>query len=155
MRLVLVLVFVLAAPARADTIRCDDSSTADLSVDGLLDDWKQNQVLARTGAAPDGMVALRCSWDGSALAFALDITDDRVVRVASGRGHEDHVDISLAPAGGRPIAIGVYPGNAMAKPKIATPARVQVADSLQPKGFSIEARTRASRRRTADRTRCR
>jgi len=39
----------------------------------------------------------------------------------------------------------VYPGNAIAKPKIAAPARVEVADSLQPKGFSIEARVPAAR----------
>jgi hypothetical protein len=143
-RIAIAAVLALAGQASADTIRCDNSSTADLSIDGLLDDWKENQVVARTGAAPDGMVSLRCSWDGSALAFALDIVDDRVVRVASGRGHEDHVDVSLAPAGGKPIAIGVYPGNSMAKSKIAAPGRVQVADSLQPKGFSIEARVPAN-----------
>ena len=120
------------------TIRCDDLATADLVIDGLLDDWKTNAVLANTGA-----IALRCSWDGKALAMALDIADDRVVRVHSGRGHEDHVDIKLS-AGGKPIAIGVYPGTAIAKSKISAPSRVAVADSLQPKGFSIELRVPAS-----------
>jgi hypothetical protein len=132
------------AVAHASPIRCDDLSTSELSVDGLLDDWKQSQVVARAGAAPTGAIELRCSWDGSALALAIDIKDDRVVRVR-GKGHEDHVDIALAAAGGKPVAIGVYPGNAIAKVKIAAPARVDVADSLQPKGFSIEARVPVAR----------
>ncbi|MGE5181379.1 MAG: hypothetical protein ACM31C_04935 [Acidobacteriota bacterium] len=148
MRLVLVVVLVLVldlARAFAGTsIHCDDVSTADLSVDGLLDDWKGNQVLARTGGAPDGAVALRCSWDGHALAVAVEVTDDRVVRVPSGRGHEDHVDIAIAAPGGRAVRVVAYPGNAMAKPKLSAPARVQVADSLQPKGFSLELRVPAA-----------
>ena len=141
--LVLLLVIAgLAGPASADTIRCDNQSTQDLSVDGLLDDWDR-AVLAHVGAPADGAIDLRCSWDGSALALSLDIQDDRVVRVQSGKGHEDHVDIALA-AGGAPARIAVYPGNAIAKPKLSAPRRVQVADSLQPKGFSIEARLPAA-----------
>jgi hypothetical protein len=119
------------------TIRCDDVSTADLVVDGMLDDWKQNQVLSRTPA-----IAMRCSWDGKALGFAFELGDDRVVRVR-GKGHEDHVDIALS-AGGKAAAIAVYPGNPVAKPKVSAPAHVAVADSLQPKGFSIELRVPAS-----------
>jgi hypothetical protein len=40
--------------------------------------------------------------------------------------------------------ITVLPGNAIAKPVITKPPRVEVADSLQPKGFSIEARIPAA-----------
>ncbi len=138
-------VLLFGASAKAGTIRCDDVSTADLSVDGLLDDWKGSSVLARIGAPADGAIALKCSWDGSSLAFALDISDDRVVRVKSGKGHEDRVDISLAVTGGKPIAIVVYPGTAIAKEKILSPSRTEVADSLQPKGFSIEAKIPAAR----------
>jgi len=108
--------------------------TADLSIDGLLDDWRDKHVLTRVGSA-DGSVEVRCAWDGKAIAFALDIKDDRVVRVKG--GHEDHVTLSLA-AGPRPVVVDVYPGNSMAKPKITKPARVEAADSLQPKGFSVE-----------------
>jgi hypothetical protein len=141
------LVLLASASAHAgsrDSIRCDDQSTADLSVDGMLDDWKANAVLARIGDPKDGAIELRCSWDGTALALALDLADDRVVRVR-GKGHEDRVDISLSATGGKPIAIVVYPGNAIAKDKILAPSKTQVADSLQPKGFSIEARIPASR----------
>lgn len=140
----LLVVALASTTARADSIRCDNLSTADLSVDGLLDDWKQNQVLARMGAPADGAIALKCSWDGTAFALALDLADDRVVRVR-GKGHEDRVDISLSVAGGKPIAIVVYPGNAIAKDKILKPPRTEAADSLQPKGFSIEAKVPAAR----------
>ena len=139
----LALVLSAGVAAQPQSIRCDNASTAELSVDGLLDDWKSSEVLARVGAVPDGLVTVKCSWDGSALALALDIVDDRIVRVASGKGHEDHVDIAVA-AGGKPVTFSVFPGNAIAKTKIAAPAHVQVADSLQPKGFSIEARVPAS-----------
>jgi hypothetical protein len=138
----LAVIAALEARAAADTIRCDNQSTQDLSVDGLLDDWDR-AVLAHVGANADGAVDLRCSWDGTALAFALDIKDDRIVRVRSGAAHEDRVDITIA-AGSTPARIAVYPGNAIAKPKLAAPRRVAVADSLQPKGFSVEARVPAA-----------
>ncbi|HEY4243736.1 MAG TPA: hypothetical protein VGM88_28180 [Kofleriaceae bacterium] len=137
LRVAVVAVILFASRAHADTFRCDNLSTADLNVDGLLDDWP-HAIVSRTGS-PDGGIALRCSWDGTALALALDITDDRVVRIKSGRAHEDHVTIAVA-AGGRPVAIDAYPGNALAKPRIAAPRGVAVADSLQPRGFSVEAR---------------
>jgi len=136
---------LVSASAHAGTIRCDDVSTAELSIDGLLDDWKGSTVLARIGTTSDAAIALKCAWDGTSLAFALDIADDRVVRVRSGKGHEDRVDISLAVTGGKPIAIVVYPGTVIAKAKILAPAHTEVADSLQPKGFSIEAKLPASR----------
>ncbi len=115
--------------------RCASLPTAEISVDGLLDDWKDVATIAHIGAEGDGAVAVRCVWDGSALALALDIKDDRVIRVKG--GHEDHVTVSVA-AGGRPVTVVVYPGTSMGKSKTTKPARVEAADSLQPKGFSVE-----------------
>ncbi|MGE0399179.1 MAG: hypothetical protein AB7T06_20885 [Kofleriaceae bacterium] len=134
----------LAGTARAERtpIRCDNQSTAELSVDGLLDDWGK-EVVTRIGMASDGQLALRCSWDGKAFALALDLSDDRVVRIRSGRGEQDHVKVSVS-AGGRPVAIDVYPGNAIAKAKIVKPAKIAVGESLQPKGFSVEVRVPAA-----------
>jgi hypothetical protein len=108
---------------------------AELSIDGLLDDWHDAGVLARVGSPPDGTVELSCAWDGNTIAFSLDIKDDRVLRVKGGT--EDHVTLVLS-AGGKPVSIDVYPGNSMGKSKITKPGRVQAADSLQPKGFSVE-----------------
>ena len=119
-----------------DRIRCDNTSNADLSIDGLLDDWHDNQIVAHAGA-PGGAVALRCSWDGASLALAITVDDDRVVRVR-GRGDEDRVDVTIAAPHARPVTASVRPGNSIAGPKIAVPSRVRAADSLQPKGFSIE-----------------
>jgi hypothetical protein len=117
--------------------RCDMLPTADLSIDGLLDDWRDKHVLTRVGSPADGSVEVRCVWDGKAIAFAIDVKDDRVVRVKGGK--EDHVTLSLAAQpGARPVLVDVYPGNSLAKPRITKPARVEAADSLQPKGFSIE-----------------
>lgn len=139
------LAVVLAARGLASAgpvaVRCDDLATGELSVDGLFDDWT-TPPRAHSGAAPDAAIELRCAWDGTALALALDLTDDRVVRVR-GKGHEDHVDIAVG-AGGKPVVLSVYPGTAIAKPRITAPAGVAVADSLQPHGFSIEARIPAA-----------
>jgi hypothetical protein len=115
--------------------RCDTAPVGELAIDGLLDDWKESRVVARVGSPSDGAVELHCVWDGTAIAFALDIKDERLIRVKGGT--EDKVTISLA-AGGKPVAVTVLPGNAMAKAKITKPARVEAADSLQPKGFSVE-----------------
>jgi hypothetical protein len=118
------------------SVRCDDLSTADLSIDGLLDDWPR-AALVKAGDPRDGLVELRCSWDGTALALSLDVKDDRLIRVRSGKAHEDHVTVSVG-AGGKPAVIDAFPGNSMAKARIVKPAGVAAADSLQPKGFSIE-----------------
>jgi len=125
------------APGRAVATgsRCDTLPVADLAIDGMLDDWTDTHMVARVGAAADGAVAVRCAWDGSALALAITADDDRVVRVKG--GHEDRVTVSLS-AGGKPIAIAVYPGNSLAKAKISKPPKVAAADSLQPKGFAVE-----------------
>ncbi|MGE0549563.1 MAG: hypothetical protein AB7O24_13230 [Kofleriaceae bacterium] len=137
----IVLAGTAAATAGTTTVRCDNLSTADLSIDGMLDDWP-NPALARVGSAPEGQLELRCSWDGAALAVSLNVVDDRLIRVR-GAGHQDRIDISVA-AGAAPLRISVLPGNAMAPPKITKPAKVAVADSLQPKGFSVELRIPAS-----------
>ena len=79
--------------------RCDMLPTGDLSIDGMLDDWKDKHLLARAGSPADGAMDVRCVWDGKAIAFAIDVKDDRLIRVKGGQ--EDHVTLALA-AGGRP-----------------------------------------------------
>jgi hypothetical protein len=139
---VLVALLMLCGRAEAAAIRCDNIETTDFVIDGLLDDWK-TAVLAHVGVPTDGAIELRCAWDGTALALALEIADDRVVRVR-GKGHEDHVDVAIS-AGGKPLAITVYPGNSIAKSKYLAPPKIAIGDSLQPKGFSIELRVPADR----------
>ncbi len=129
-------------PRASDTLHCENIATSDFSIDGLLDDWKSSPVAARIGAAPDGAIAVRCAWDGTHVALSVDVTDDKLVRVASGHGHEDHVSFALS-AGGKPLRIDVFPGNAIAKPRVVG-AGAEVGDSLQPHGFSVELRAAAA-----------
>ena len=95
----LVLVCVLAtqglAHAGPTAIRCEDLSTADLAIDGLLDDWGKKIAVPRPAPRPDGMVALRCVWDGTALASRSTIEDDRIVRVDSGGARGSRHDLGV------------------------------------------------------------
>ena len=116
--------------------RCDMAPVSELSIDGLLDDWRDKAFLTRVGNAADGAVEVKCVWDGKAIAFGIDVKDERLIRVKG--GNEDHVTLSLAATAGKPVTVEVFPGNSMAKVKIVKPARVEAADSLQPKGFSVE-----------------
>ena len=127
----------LTGPARTagGGNRCAGIPASELSIDGILDDWREAAALARIGAENDGAMSVRCVWDGSTLAFAIDVKDDRIVRVKGGT--EDHVTLAVS-AGGKPVTVVAYPGNNLGKSKITKPARVEAADSLQPKGFSVE-----------------
>jgi hypothetical protein len=119
---------------------CTNAGTDDLSVDGLLDDWSGKPYVKRVGSA-DGALALRCIWDATALGIALDITDDRIVRVPT-KGDDDRVVVELAAsnagATGRKLTASISPGNAIAKPRVSASPKIQLADSLQPRGFSVE-----------------
>ena len=115
--------------------RCAEIPASELEIDGLLDDWEGAATLARVGSESDGAVGVRCAWDGAMLAFAVDVRDERVIRVRGGA--EDRISLQVA-AGGKPVTVIAYPGTNLGKSKITKPARVQAADSLQPKGFSVE-----------------
>jgi hypothetical protein len=132
----------LTKPAGGDGTRaqgagnhCDTLPVSEISVDGIMDDWREARAVTRVGVAPDGRIEMRCAWDGEAFAFLFDVKDDRVVRVKG--GSEDRVTLSLA-ADGKPVSVTVFPANAMAKAKITKPGNVEAADSLQPNGFSVE-----------------
>ena len=130
------------APEASSTVGCDERPTADISVDGMLDDWRGSSVIRHGGHAPDGAAELHCAWDGTALALAIVVEDDRVVRV-NGHAHEDRVTIEVR-AGGKPVAVSVLPGTAVAKSRVTAPSGVSAADSLQPHGFSVEVLVPAS-----------
>ncbi|HLL22656.1 MAG TPA: hypothetical protein VK427_11015, partial [Kofleriaceae bacterium] len=121
--------------------RCASVIASELAIDGLLDEWQDSAPLTSSGVESDGAVTVRCAWDGSVLALALDVKDDRVIRVKG--GHEDKVTLAVA-ASGKPVTIVAWPGTNLGKSKITKPARVQAADSLQRKGFSVEVAIPAS-----------
>jgi hypothetical protein len=140
MRWILAALLVARTAAAGPAVRCDEAPTAELSVDGLLDDWASKPV-ARAGA-DGGAVALRCRWDGEALGLVVEVDDDRVVRVR-GAGHEDRVDVKIR-AGGSPATIAVSPGTPVARPRITAPRGVAAADALTRTGFVVEARVPAA-----------
>ena len=50
--------------------RCDNAPLGEVTVDGLLDDWRDRRVFAAVGNAADGAIEVRCAWDGSGIAVA-------------------------------------------------------------------------------------
>src|SRR4051812_37180537 len=126
MRAIAFFIFMTCAVAHAAplTVRCADGG--EQTIDGLLDDWS-GPSLARVGVPTDGAMAMRCTWDGANLAVALDLADDRVVRVQRASGHEDRITASIS-AGGSPATLTVFPGNAIAKSRIAATGKIVAAD---------------------------
>lgn len=137
-RALIALILVVYARAHADPVRCDEAATSELAIDGLADDWS-SRVVARAGAA-GGTLAVRCAWDGAALALYVDVGDDRVVRSAR---HNDTLELGLR-AGAAPATISVSPATATARARAVVPRGATVADSLQRAGFAVEARIPAA-----------
>jgi hypothetical protein len=80
-----------------------------------------------------------CLYSDKGLALALDVRDDRVVRVGKGKAEEDRLVVELIP--GAPLHL--FPGAAGASPRrrlgtAALPRWLAVEDSLAPRGFVVE-----------------
>ena len=110
-------------------------------VDGLLDDWAAIKG-AHTDAGDAAGFDVRCAYDDTSLAIAVNVRDAHVVRVAKGPANEDWIEIDLG-RGASALKLALYPGNALAKPRRllnggAVPKWLSAEDSLQPKGFSVE-----------------
>lgn len=111
-----------------------------IQVDGLLDDWEGIRSITKSGADPrDSALAVRCAYDTSTLYFAIDVTDDRLIR-QKGRGKaEDRLSLSFGEA-----RLWIAPAGDNAKLDVwwektrATPKLPEVADSLQKRGWSVE-----------------
>lgn len=143
---VLVITGVVAAAAagsaRADVEHTCAEGDADVSVDGMLDDWTGVAKVRAGGTAADASFDVQCMYDDSRLALAINVRDDKVIRVKKRPASEDSIELSLA-AGGDPIVLTVLPGALGAKPKRsvggkAVPKWLSVEDTLQDNGFSVE-----------------
>lgn len=135
----------LAAPAAADTpVSCARNAAPladDLAIDGRLDDWDGVKPVRVGGTSADASFALRCLFDDDGVALAIDVRDDAVIRVRSGKASEDAVELRLGD--GKPLLLRLMPGTATGAPRYtlggkALPGWVQAGDSLQDKGFSVE-----------------
>lgn len=140
--LVIAGVLAAAAPARADVEHTCVEGDADVAVDGMLDDWTGVAKVRAGGTAADASFDVQCMYDDTRLALAINVRDDKVIRVKKGPASEDSVELVLA-AGGDPITLSVLPGALGAKPKRtvggkAVPKWLSVEDTLQDNGFSVE-----------------
>ena len=131
-----------AGVARADVEHTCVEGDADVSVDGMLDDWTGIAKVRAGGTAADGSFDLFCIHDDKRIALAFNVRDDKVIRVRKGPASEDSIELSLA-AGESALALSFAPGAAGAKPRRtlggkAVPKWLSVEDTLQDKGFSIE-----------------
>jgi hypothetical protein len=135
-----------AAGASAGTITCIRNAAPlvdDLAIDGRLDDWDGVKPSRVGGTSRDASFDARCLFDDTHVAIALDVRDDTVIRVRSGKASEDTIELSLGT--GKPLAFALLPGAATGDPRRtlggkALPSWALVEDSLQRAGFSLELR---------------
>jgi hypothetical protein len=135
-----------AADASAGTITCIRNAAPlvdDLAIDGRLDDWDGVKPTRVGGTSRDASFDARCLFDDTHVAIALDVRDDAVIRVRSGKASEDTIEVSLGA--GKPLAFALLPGAATGGPRRtlggkALPSWALVEDSLQQAGFSLELR---------------
>ena len=142
-----------AGPASARDVPCGAVEPDVIQVDGLLNDWSDVKGLVTDDAAhlvggrawdgPDDLSFLvRCNYDQKRLYLAIDVHDERLVRTRKAQPQEDHVVVTLGA--GRKLVI--YPADLHAdiprlvkwngKPKL--PPGLEVAEAMQPKGWSVE-----------------
>jgi hypothetical protein len=128
----------VAAAAQPETI-CPLVGGGLIQVDGLLDDWPAVRPVTKGAAdARDAAVAVRCAYDETTLFVAVDVTDDRLIRSKKGRAAQDRLVLSLGdarlellPASGEVPLVARWLDVKKGPP-------LEVADSLQKAGFSIE-----------------
>ena len=130
------------------TMKCDAKAADVVNIDGIVDisdEWSPGTA-GGTGSK-DADYGIRCAWDGKRIVIAVVVTDDRLVRLPKPGGNEDKLVVSIA-AGGAPVVVNVWPGNAIAKRRqVVTPKapkQMELADSLTGSGFSLEVALPAS-----------
>ena len=124
------------------TMKCDAKAAEVVNIDGIVDisdEW--SPTTSGSKGNKDADYGIRCAWDGKRIVIAVVVTDDRLVRLPKTGGNEDKLVVSLA-AGGAPVVVSIWPGNAMAKRRQTVtpkaPKQMELADSLTDSGFSLE-----------------
>lgn len=142
-RWLVVLSLGAASAASAADIPCSPVEKGDVHLDGMLDDWSGVAGLEMGGRNADLSFTAKCRYDGSKLYLSVDVRDSYLVRTKQVRPGEDHVEIALGD-GVRSERLVVYPADGSAPRKLRwasgrTLRGVEIADSLQPAGWSVEA----------------
>jgi hypothetical protein len=135
------LVALAPRPAGADEITCGLVEKDVVQIDGLLDDWRGVAGSRFAGSNMKDLAAtVRCNYGADTLFVSIDVVDDQLIRRKKGdKGAEDTLVLRLGPAG-REAVVEVVPGDADQNlaARVKAPKGTAVADSLQPKGWSVE-----------------
>jgi hypothetical protein len=128
-----------AKDAHAKGAFCDRVQSDLLLVDGMKDDWESLRRNAY-GSGRDASLDLRCAYDSKQLYILLDVQDERLVRTKKADAKsEDRISLSLGVGNSRTVMISLLPGSLRAPRKaLVLPSFVELEDSLQPNGFSVE-----------------
>lgn len=106
-------------------------------IDGLLDDWQGVKGFEMGAGDGDADPVFRCNYDEDQLYVSVNVFDDRLIRTKANAPGEDHLLFAFGSA-----RIEVWPADAEhgAKRKVSAGSfgKVEVADSLQQKGWSVE-----------------
>lgn len=120
--------------AHAKGAICERVQNDMFSVDGMMDDWEAFKN-TRFGSGSDAQLDVRCAYDQEKLYIAVQAADDRVVRGKK----DDKISFSLRSGTGRALSFSVLPGTKRSARKVVgLPRYVQLEDSLQSRGFSVE-----------------
>ncbi len=126
--------FSMAGVVHAKGAICERVQADMFSVDGMTDDWETLKGI-RFGSGSDAQLDVRCAYDEEKLYIAVQAGDDRVVRGKK----EDKITFSLRSGTGRALSFTVLPGTKRSPRKaIGLPRFVELEDSLQRRGFSVE-----------------
>ncbi len=130
------------AEARRYGVECALVEDGLVEVDGMIDDWAG--IKGRRHGGADSGFEVRCAHTESTLFMAVSVRDDTIVRTSKRPkpSGQDRLTLSLgAPKPGSQVE--VYPGTRGFEPIArwlgrAAKAPVQIVDSQQPDGWSVE-----------------
>ncbi len=133
-----IALLAFSSQAQAKGAVCEHVQDELFEVDGMQDDWQSFKAVAY-GQGSDAKLNFRCAYDGRNLYLMLRVFDQRLLRTKkASAGKEDHIRLQIGVGRAKAIVATVFPGSARIRHKISAPRYVQIEDSLQDRGFSVE-----------------
>lgn len=140
------LVLLTPRVAFAGALSCEEADAGTVTIDGMLDDWEGVAKDRAGGKDADQSFDVRCLVEGDTLAVSIDVRDEYLTRIHKASAKlqvaEDHLDVTLGN-----VVLRLWPGKNKEAPRrlLVTgkktkklPKWVQVEDTQEPKGWSIE-----------------
>ena len=125
---------------------CDLVEPGFITVDGMIDDWRDIAQHRVRGLSKDASFSVRCARDARRLYVSVAVRDQQITRRPGKRAQarrEDNLRVRLSVPGQRAGALHVFPGADGIAPRRAwgdrdTPSWLEIEDTLQPSGWSLE-----------------